>query len=71
MGFVATELAGTVSDSRRWPGFKSWPGQTLKTCNFEVLEVTAMCFTFLDSSNLFLFGLERSRVKLYVQSMIC
>ena len=58
-------------DSRGWPGFKSRPGQTSKTCNFEALEVTAMYFTFLETSNLFLFGQERSRVQLYVQSMIC
>ena len=53
-----------LSDSRGWPGFKSRPGQTSKTCNFEALEVTAMYFTFLETSNLFLFGQERS-------SMIC
>ena len=29
------------------PGFKSRPGQTSKTCNFEALEVTTMYFTFL------------------------
>jgi len=33
----------------------------LKTCNFEALEATAMYFTFLETSNLFLFGQERSR----------
>ena len=30
--------------------------------NFETLEVTAMYFTFLETSSLFLYGLERSRI---------
>ena len=60
-----------LSDSQGRPGFKSQPGRTLHTCNFVALEVTAMYFTFLETSNLFLFGQERSRVQLYVQSMIC
>ena len=50
-----------LSDSRR---FKSQSGQILKTCNFEALEVTAMYCTFLETSNLFLFGQERSRPQL-------
>ena len=48
-------------DSRGRPGFKSRSSPTLETCNFEALEVTAMYFTFLETSNLFLFGQERSR----------
>ena len=28
--------------------------ETLKTCNFEVLEVTTMYFTFLETSSLYL-----------------
>ena len=44
-----------LSDSRGRPRFKSRPGLTLKICNFEALEVTAMYFTFLETSNLFLF----------------
>ena len=51
-----------LSDSRWWPRFKSWPGRTLKTCNFEALEVTAMYFTFSETSNLFLCRQESSRV---------
>ena len=51
-----------LSDSRVRPGFKSRPGRALKTCNFEALEVTAMYFTFSETSNLYLFGKERSRV---------
>ena len=37
-------------------------GQNLKTCNFEELKGTAMYFTFLETSNLFLFGQEVKRV---------
>ena len=48
-------------DSCGWPGFKSRPGHTLKTCNFEALEVTVMYFTFLETSSLYLFGQGRSR----------
>ena len=48
----------------RCSGFKSRPGRTLKTCNFEALKDTAMYFTFLETSNLFLFGQERSRPQL-------
>ena len=40
-------------DSCRWPRFKFRPGRTLKTCNFDALEVTAIYFTFLETSNLF------------------
>ena len=43
----------------------------MKIGNFEALEVTAMYFTFSDTSNLSLFGQEKSRAKLYIQSMIC
>ena len=50
-----------LNDSRGRPGFKSWPGRTLKICNFEALDVTAMYFTFLETSNLFLYGQERPR----------
>ena len=39
---------------------KPRPGGTLKTCNFEALEVTAMYFTFLKSSNLYIFRQGRS-----------
>ena len=65
LGFEPTPSAWVTqhreTDSRGRPGFKSWPGQTLKICNFEALEVTAMYFTFSETSNLFLFGQERSR----------
>ena len=47
-------------DSRGRPGLKSLPSRTLKTFNFEVLEVTAMYLTFLETSSLYLFGQERS-----------
>ena len=63
-----------LSDSCGWPGFKSRPGRNLKTCNFKALEVTAMYFTFLETSNLFLFGQERSRAygkKLQLQPGSC
>ena len=43
-----------LSDSRGWPRIKSWPGWTLKTCNFEALEVRSIYFIFLETSNLFL-----------------
>ena len=49
-----------LSDSRGRRVFKSRPGRTLKACNFEALEVTAMYFTFLETSSLYLFGKERS-----------
>ena len=49
-----------ISDSRGRPGFKSRRSRTLKTGNFEALKVTAMYFTFLETSSLFLFGQERS-----------
>ena len=42
-----------LSDSREWPGFKSRPGPTLKIFNFKALEITAMYFTFSETSNLF------------------
>ena len=48
-------------DTQERPGFKSRPGWNLKTCNFEALKVTGMYFTFLETSNLFLFWQERSR----------
>ena len=51
-----------ISDSHGRPGFKSWRSQTLKIGNFEAVEVTAMYFTFFETSSLFLFGQERSRV---------
>ena len=50
-----------LSDSHGRRGFKSRSSRTLETCNFEALEVTAMYFTFSETSNLFLFGQERSR----------
>ena len=63
-GFKVTGL-----QSSAWPGFEprgpgSNPGQAklLRFFNFEALEVTAMYFTFSETSNLFLFGQERSRV---------
>ena len=37
------------------------PGSNPDHANFEALEVTAMYFTFLKTSNFFLFGQERSR----------
>ena len=37
-------------------GFKSRRSGTLKTGNFEALKVTAMYFTFSETSNLFLYG---------------
>ena len=52
---------GKLCSSRGSPGFKSWRSQTLEIGNFEALEVTAMYFTFLETSNLFLSGQERSR----------
>ena len=63
--------ARTICDSRGRHGFKSRSCQTLKTCNFEVLEVTAMYFTFLETSSLYLFGQERSGAQLHFQTMIC
>ena len=56
----------TSLQSSAWPGFelgrgRSGPGRNLKICNFEALKVTAMYFTFSETSNLFLFGPERSR----------
>ena len=50
-----------VSDSCERRGLKSRSSRTLETCNFEALKVTAMYFTFSETSNLFLFGQERSR----------
>ena len=47
-----------LSYSRGRSGFKSRPGRTLKTYNFEALEVTAMYFTFLKSDNKELVMLE-------------
>ena len=35
--------------------------QNLKTCNFEVLEVTAMYFTFFETSSLYLFWTREIR----------
>ena len=44
-------------------GLGSNPGQAdLKTFDFEALELTVIYFTFLETSNLFLFGQERSRL---------
>ena len=40
----------------RGPGFKSQRSQTLEIDNFEALEVTAMYFTFSETSHLPLFG---------------
>ena len=74
LGFEPGPLAwvnfSMLSDSSGRPGFKSWPGGTLKTCNFEVLKVTAMYFTLLETSSLYLFGQGRSRVHLLIQFMI-
>ena len=39
------------------------PGSNPKTGNFEALKVTAMYFTFLESSNLPLFGGKRVRMR--------
>ena len=55
-----------LSDSCGRPGFKSWLGGTLKTCNFEALEVTAMYFTFSETSNLYLNGTKaHSNIGMY------
>ena len=60
-----------LSGSHRSPGFKSRRSRTLKIGNFEALEVTAMYFTFSETSSLYLFGQEWSRGYLFIQSMIC
>ena len=54
-----------LSGSRRGPGFKSQRSQTLKTGNFEALEVTVMYFTFLETSYLYLFVVGLKRLQLY------
>ena len=43
---------------------------TLETCNFEALEVTAMYFTFSETSSLCLFGQERSRAAFLVHDIL-
>ena len=53
------------------PGSNPWPGRTLRTVNFEALEVTATYFTFLETSSHFLFGQEMSEAQLHFQSLIC
>ena len=55
-----------LSDSRGRPGFKSRPGRTLKTCNFEALKGTAMYFTFLETSSLPFLKQGRSREYLFI-----
>ena len=55
-----------LSGSGGGPGFKAQPGRTLKPGNFEALEVKAMYFTFLGTSNLFLFVQESLGSQLYV-----
>ena len=45
-----------LSGSRGGHGFKSWRSRTLEIGNFEALEVTAMYFTFSETSHLPLFG---------------
>jgi len=51
---------------RNFKGFKVTikvrPGRDLKICNFEALVVTAMYFTFLETSNLFKFVQDRESV---------
>ena len=59
-----------LSDSGGRPGFKSRSSPTLETCNFEALEVTAMYFTFLETSNLFLFGQVKSLAVCSVYDML-
>ena len=60
-----------LCDSRGRPGLKSQQVGTLKTCNFEALKVTAVCFKFSETSSLYLFGQGSSRAYLIIQSMIC
>ena len=43
--------------------------KSLKTCNFEILEVTAMYVTFLETSSLYLFGQERSGAYIVASSV--
>ena len=64
-----TSLVHREIGSRGRPGFKSRRSQTLNIGNFETLEVTAMYFTFLETSSLFLYGQERSRIQLQVQTV--
>ena len=45
-----------ISGSRGGPGFESQRSRTLKIGNFEALEVTAMYFTFSETSHLPLIG---------------
>ena len=54
-----------LSGSRGGPRFKSQRSRNLEIGNFEALEVTAMYFTFLVTSNLFLFG----QVAFWIQLM--